>query len=540
MKYLQLLSSIFITIGSISLAQQSPSKTESLLLNSGKVLKGAEFVTEDPVRGIKLIHDGGVVWVKVSDLPTDFLSKHNLVVPDSAVGENSKREAMQGKIAKFKVENPTFRDRDGNVLQSAYIVAIEATGLKLEREGMVRRIDFEKLPQNVIQFFGFDAADVAIQKERAAKLAEVGNEQESARQGAASILDGSKALVNLELVQKIDAGYICKGHTFQIKTRQVEFNQRASLSGKEIFDVRNVQYEEPDDEFDSVIVLGLPPSFLDTRKWKGTLWFGGWRQYLNPAGSTVTARLAFTSKEQGLDYIVRNGFHVESAPETGEGGRSGASKSTAAPPVSGGGATGTGFAVSEVGHISTAFHVVNGAKSIRVVIQGREHDARVIAKDQNNDLAIIKVDGVTLSPLPFGKSADQKIGDDVFTTGFPDPEIQGENVKLTRGSINAASGIRDNASMFQVSVGVHGGNSGGPLVNRRGEVVGVIVSKLGMKYFLATSEMPQNVNYAVKSDFVTLLLDTIPDYVSPSISANRAISPEEAAQNATFLVRVTH
>jgi S1-C subfamily serine protease len=127
----------------------------------------------------------------------------------------------------------------------------------------------------------------------------------------------------------------------------------------------------------------------------------------------------------------------------------------------------------------------------------------------------------------------------VFTTGFPDPEIQGENVKLTRGSINAASGIRDNTSMFQVSVGVHGGNSGGPLVNSRGEVVGVIVSKLGMKYFLATSEMPQNVNYAVKSDFLALLLETIPDYTIPSNSTRATNTPEESAQNATFLVRVS-
>jgi S1-C subfamily serine protease len=539
MIFIRLLSIVLLTTGSICLAQQLPTKIESLSLKSGKVLKGAEFVTEDPVRGIKLLHDGGVVWVKITDLPADFLSKHNLVLPESVAGENSKRDLIQGKIARFKVENPTFRDRDGNVLQSAYIVAIEATGIKLEREGMVRRIDFEKLPQNVVQFFGFDAASVALEKERVAKLAEVGKERESAKQGAASILDGAKALVNLELIQRIEDGYICRGYTYQVKTREVESNRRTSLSGKEVFDVRNVQYEEPSEEFDTVIVLGLPPSFLDTRKWKGTVWFGGWREYLNPAGSTVTARLAFTSKEQGLDYIVRNGFHVETAPEIRGSGRSGASKSTGAPPATGGRATGTGFAVSEGGHISKAFHVVNGAKSIKVVIQGKECDARVIAKDQNNDLAIIKVDGLTLSPLRLGKSSDQKVGDDVFTTGFPDPEIQGENVKLTRGSINAASGIRDNTSMFQVSVGVHGGNSGGPLVNSRGEVVGVIVSKLGMKYFLATSEMPQNVNYAVKSDFLALLLETVPDYTIPSNSIREPNTPEESAQNATFLVRVS-
>lgn len=531
---------ILLSLGFSSVSHAQQQAKDTLTLKSGKVLKEAEFITEDPTRGVKVKHAEGIAWIKPFDLPTDFLSKHSIKVPEALAKGQIKADAERDKINRFKALNPTFRDRDGMVHQSSEIVAVEPTSLKLERGGMVQRIDFEKLPQNVVQFFEYDAAKVAAEKERMATLADKYREREEARQGAASILDGNKASANLDLVQKIEDGYICTGNIFTVKTRDVEVNRRFNgLANKEIFDIKRIEVEEIEAILPTTIVIGLPPSFLDARKWKGALWFGGWRQYTSVGGEVVTARLAFTDRELGMKYIVENGFHVEGAPESRRQNPNNRAASGRQSPESPSSATGTGFAVAANGYIATAFHVVNEAKSIKVVIDGKELDAVVVAKDQNNDLAVIKVDHSNLLTLPIAKSTDQKVGDDVFTTGFPDPQIQGENVKLTKGSINAASGIRDNTAMFQVSVGVHGGNSGGPLVNRKGEVVGVIVSKLGLKYFLTTNEMPQNVNYAVKADFLLLLLNTIPGFVGSQGAASiQQSSPEEAAQKATFLIRV--
>jgi hypothetical protein len=270
-----------------------------------------------------------------------------------------------------------------------------------------------------------------------------------------------------------------------------------------------------------VWVFGLSDKvYVDGDPWSGTLWITPVHTVTNSSGAKVRFRAFSTTKEDALKRFQ------SSAQEDGSA------------TVENGKATGTGFAVGEDGYIATAFHVVRDAKSVKVVIEGREWEAVVVGKDQSNDLAILKVDAPTRSTLTLARSADQKVGDEVFTTGFPDPQVQGENVKLTRGNINAASGMQDNTTMFQISVGVHGGNSGGPLVNRKGEVVGLITSKLGLKYMKASQELPQNVNYAVKADYLSLLLDTIPNFVRPGGAGANVVTPEEAAQKATYLVRV--
>jgi TPR repeat protein len=171
---------------------------------------------------------------------------------------------------------------------------------------------------------------------------------------------------------------------------------------------------------------------------------------------------------------------------------------------------GSGFFVSADGFILTAGHVVEGSMSIEIDWGGGTAAARCVAIDKVNDLAILKADG-DFKCLPIA-GHNSTIGEDVFTVGFPNVDIQGRQPKLTKGTISGMAGIMDDPRMYQVSVPAQPGNSGGPLLNGAGEVVGVLVGSLDSGAMLALSgALPQNVNYAVKSEYVLAFLRSIPE-----------------------------
>jgi S1-C subfamily serine protease len=132
----------------------------------------------------------------------------------------------------------------------------------------------------------------------------------------------------------------------------------------------------------------------------------------------------------------------------------------------------------------------------------------VIRVDEANDLAVIKIEGASFSALPVAPSRGIKLGQNVATIGFPNVTIQGFSPKLTRGEISSLNGLGDDPRSWQISAPVQPGNSGGPLLDEHGNLIGVIVSKLGMKAAKAIGDIPQNVNYAVKSAYAAALLDS--------------------------------
>jgi len=175
-------------------------------------------------------------------------------------------------------------------------------------------------------------------------------------------------------------------------------------------------------------------------------------------------------------------------------------------------ATGTGFFVTENGYFVTNAHVVEDASRVQVMTQKGTLPARVVHIDRDNDLALLKVSG-TFKPLPVVSSRRLREGTKVFTFGHPNPEIQGLDPVYTSGDISKLTGIRDDRRTLQISVPVQPGNSGGPLVNEYGNVVGVVVARLNaLKLLAKTGSLPQNVNYAVKSTrLLSLLEEHIPD-----------------------------
>jgi S1-C subfamily serine protease len=204
--------------------------------------------------------------------------------------------------------------------------------------------------------------------------------------------------------------------------------------------------------------------------------------------------------------------------------------------------TGTGFFITDDGYLITNYHVVKDATQIRLVTSAGLIAAKVISVDAANDLALLKADG-RFTPLPISPSRSAQLGSTVATIGFPDPGLQGFAPKLAKGEIASLSGAADDPRYFQISVPVQPGNSGGALVDERGNVVGIVSAKLDESAALAASgALPENVNYAVKSSLLLSFLESVPDVDAKLKAPNTADEKFEdvvkSAQQAAVLVLV--
>ena len=179
---------------------------------------------------------------------------------------------------------------------------------------------------------------------------------------------------------------------------------------------------------------------------------------------------------------------------------------------------GSGFYVTSNGYLLTNQHVVDGARKVFIYSGSQRLPARVVKTDAANDLALLKVSG-TFAALPVSSSRRVKLGQTVSTVGFPNPDLQGKSPKLTKGEISSLSGASDDPKYFQISVPVQPGNSGGPLVDAYGNVIGVVTAKLRASTALAkTGNLPENVNYAVKGTFVMGFLESVPDVAAEMLN----------------------
>jgi len=202
--------------------------------------------------------------------------------------------------------------------------------------------------------------------------------------------------------------------------------------------------------------------------------------------------------------------------------------------------SGTGFALSSNGFIATNYHVIENAKSIKV--RGAKGDfstmlnAKVIKSDQMADLAIIQIDDpnfIDLGKIPYSVvSSNTDVGEEVFALGYPLTNTMGEEIKLTTGIVSANSGYQGNQNQYQISVPVQPGNSGGPLFDKNGKVVGIVNAK---------HTDTDNVSYAIKARNLIGLFYMIPD--TPVLDANLLTGktlPEKVrmAKNFVYIIEV--
>jgi S1-C subfamily serine protease len=169
--------------------------------------------------------------------------------------------------------------------------------------------------------------------------------------------------------------------------------------------------------------------------------------------------------------------------------------------------SGSGAIVSSSGHVVTAAHVIKGATYLEVVTLAGIHTATVLSVDDANDIALLKVDQAFDAHIPVGRSSEVRLGQSVATIGFPNIGIQGHSPKVTQGMISGENGVQNDIRMWQISVPIQPGNSGGPLLDEQGRLVGVVVASLSLRAIQITGSVPQNVNYAIKGAYLEPLLN---------------------------------
>jgi len=170
--------------------------------------------------------------------------------------------------------------------------------------------------------------------------------------------------------------------------------------------------------------------------------------------------------------------------------------------------TGTGFFVTNDGVMITSHHLIKNANKIYVIdVDNDIHlPAQLLASDPVNDIAIIKIKGKSKGiPLSVHFTATKM--DEVLTLGYPLPARLDQELKMTFGRITSLLGVKGENSMMQIDIPLQPGNSGGPLLNRKGNVIGVIVTN-NEEILLSrgSGSLPPNINLAVKTDYILPVL----------------------------------
>jgi len=153
--------------------------------------------------------------------------------------------------------------------------------------------------------------------------------------------------------------------------------------------------------------------------------------------------------------------------------------------------SGSGFFVTRTGHLVTNYHVVEECDAVKVSFNAKEIQADTIAIDKYNDLAIIKANINPSKVFPVSKE-DVSLLQEVIVAGFPLGKKISALIKTHKGNVSALAGIGDNYSNFQTDATINHGNSGGPILTQKGNVIGVAVQ-------LIPPDKAQNVFFGVKS-----------------------------------------
>jgi hypothetical protein len=201
--------------------------------------------------------------------------------------------------------------------------------------------------------------------------------------------------------------------------------------------------------------------------------------------------------------------------------------------------SGTGFVVSRQGHILTNHHVVEGCISVRATVEGIQKELAVIGTDPRNDLAVLKLPGAMPSTAHFREGRNIRAGDSVVLVGFPLHGVLASEANITTGTVSALAGLGNDTRFLQMTAPAQPGNSGGPVFDQSGQIVGVVVSKLdALKVAKVTGDIPQNINFAINGAVAKAFLDSHGVGYETAASGRKLESAEigAAAKQFTFLL----
>ena len=184
--------------------------------------------------------------------------------------------------------------------------------------------------------------------------------------------------------------------------------------------------------------------------------------------------------------------------------------------TSSGAVSGSGFIISEDGYILTNYHVVENAHTANLDIQvitadGTEYTAKIVGVEPNNDIAVLKVEAQGLNAAALGNSDDLRVGDEIYAVGNPLGELE---FSMSSGHVSALDRVintqeSERINMFQIDAAVNEGNSGGPVYNAMGEVVGIVTAKYsssgveGLGFAIPVNDIKAIVNDLINIGYVT-------------------------------------
>jgi hypothetical protein len=200
---------------------------------------------------------------------------------------------------------------------------------------------------------------------------------------------------------------------------------------------------------------------------------------------------------------------------------------------------GTGFAVSDDGMLVTNEHVVLGCRLVSVRMGTRQLSGTVVATDRVSDLALVQLRERTPAFATLRRGPAIRVGEQVVTYGFPLSGSLATEGNLTVGYISALRGLRDDDKTIQITAPVQPGNSGGPLMDQGGHVIGVVAAKLdAMKVMRIMGDVPQNVNFAITLDRLKRFLqaNNVRMADEPSAEELRPVDIGDRVRTFTYLI----
>jgi S1-C subfamily serine protease len=221
--------------------------------------------------------------------------------------------------------------------------------------------------------------------------------------------------------------------------------------------------------------------------------------------------------------------------------------------------SGSGFFVSKMGHVITNAHVVQNCKKITIGDNANKQvSAELINTDRSNDLALLKLStlemasaesksliqklSIVVVPLASKgllRSDDVKLGEKVLVAGYPFGELFSNTIKVTTGVVSATRGAGDDSGQFQLDAAVQPGNSGGPIYDSSGNIVGVVISQLDkLKMAKAIGTLPELVNFGIKASTVRQFLTSsgLPSKKSERTEEKSTEQLAEIAKNQALMV----
>ena len=204
---------------------------------------------------------------------------------------------------------------------------------------------------------------------------------------------------------------------------------------------------------------------------------------------------------------------------------------------------GSGFVIGRDGQttfVVTNHHVVEDCAKVTVVYAGKLYEASVRAKDANSDLALLETNIPAARPASFSSLSRARLGEAVTAAGYPLQGLLSKSLNATGGNVSALAGLGDDAKHLQIIAPLQPGNSGGPLLDASGNVVGVAASKLNaIAAAELTGDLPQNVNFAIKAALVRSFLDIhAVDY--KRLPSETKLEPEKLTERARQFTVAVH